>query len=70
MSTPTKRLPKSRRGFRSAHMKLKKPVFSVCSKCKKRVVPHTACSFCGYYKDKQVLKIKTKVSKKKTNKEK
>ncbi len=65
MSVPKKRkTPGSVRQGRS-HLALKKVVLSKCSKCGKAIKAHTACSFCGNYKNKEVIKPKTKLAKKK-----
>ena len=29
----------------------------LCAKCKEPVLPHRACSACGYYKGREVLKV-------------
>ena len=39
-------------------IKLTALTLSICPKCKRPVKPHTACEFCGTYKNKEVLKIK------------
>jgi large subunit ribosomal protein L32 len=62
MSVPAKRRPKSEGRRRRAHHALKKKNLSVCPKCKKPVLPHRACGFCGYYKGREVLKMQTKKS--------
>ena len=62
---PKKQHTKSRSRKRRSVIKLKSPRVSVCSKCKHPVKPHTACDFCGMYKDKEVLKIKLNKKEKK-----
>lgn len=54
---------------RASHFALKASNLSVCSHCKKPVKPHHACDNCGYYKGKQVIKVKAKVLKKAAKKE-
>jgi membrane protease subunit (stomatin/prohibitin family) len=34
-----------------------------CSKCGNSVEPHKACSFCGTYRDREIIKIKEKTTK-------
>lgn len=64
MSIPRKKHTKSAVGQRRSHDALKKLALNTCSKCGKAVLPHTACDFCGSYKGKEVIKIKTKAVKK------
>ena len=66
MSVPKKRRTKSSKNNRRSHHALKKVVLNKCPKCKKAVEPHKACSFCGFYKEKEAIKIKT-LKKKKDN---
>ncbi|MBU1663324.1 50S ribosomal protein L32 [Patescibacteria group bacterium] len=65
MSVPAKKRSRSevRRG--RSHQALKKVKLNKCPKCGKAVLPHTACKFCGSYKGREVLKIKSKVKKEK-----
>ncbi|MFH0950847.1 MAG: 50S ribosomal protein L32 [bacterium] len=63
MTQKKKRTPSSQ-GKRRSHHALKPKTLNVCSKCKKPVEPHRACSACGTYKGQVVLKIKTKPKKK------
>jgi len=61
MKKRTKRC--ARRG--RSHLALKKVVLTKCPQCGKAVRPHMACSFCGTYKGRQVIKIKEKAKKEK-----
>jgi len=65
MSVPKKRRTKSSVGSRRSHHALKKINLKKCPKCGRAVEPHRACSFCGTYKNKEVIKIDTKDKKKK-----
>lgn len=65
MSVPKKRKTRSSVGQSRSHQALKKKTLNSCSKCGHAVLPHTACGFCGNYKNKTVLKIKTKKTKSK-----
>ena len=60
MSVPKKRRTKSSVGKRRSHHALKGLTLSKCPKCNQAVEPHTACKFCGAYKGKEVVKVKTK----------
>ncbi|MDO8490110.1 MAG: 50S ribosomal protein L32 [bacterium] len=59
MGLPGKRLSRSSKRRRASHFSLKKQSFVVCPKCEKNVIPHRACSNCGTYKGREVLKLKT-----------
>ncbi len=65
MSVPSKRRTSGKVGRRRSHHALKKVTLTKCPQCGRAVAPHHACSFCGNYKGKTVLKIKTKEKKKK-----
>ncbi len=67
MSVPTQRRTKSSRLRRASHFALKKTNLIKCQKCGKPTLPHRVCEFCGTYKGKQVISLKTK---KKTSKQK
>lgn len=64
MSVPAKRRSSSEAKRGRAHQALKKTTLNKCPKCDKAVRPHRACDFCGSYKGKEVVKIKTKTKKK------
>lgn len=63
MSVPKKKRTKSSVGKRRSHHALKKETLNKCPKCGKAIKPHQACSFCGTYKGKEVIKTKTKKTK-------
>ncbi len=65
MSVPKKRRTKGSKNRRRSHHSLEKNTLNKCPKCSKSVMPHQACPFCGFYKDKEVAKPKTKKSTKK-----
>jgi large subunit ribosomal protein L32 len=58
MAVPKKRKSSSRRDMRRAHWKLKVPGLVECSHCHEYKQPHRVCMKCGYYKGKEVIKIK------------
>ncbi len=58
MGVPKRKKSKQRvRQRRAANVNLVVPNLSECPQCHELVVPHTVCSVCGYYKNKEVLKI-------------
>jgi large subunit ribosomal protein L32 len=65
MPVPFKRHPSSKVGRRRSHLALTKVKLVKCEKCNKPVKPHMACSFCGTYKGRTVIKIKDKKAKSK-----
>jgi len=65
MSVPKKRRTSSSVGRRRSHHGLKPLTLNKCPQCGKAVEPHKACSFCGYYKGREAVKIKIKKEKKK-----
>ncbi|MBM3211748.1 50S ribosomal protein L32 [Candidatus Poribacteria bacterium] len=58
MALPKRRLSKSRRGNRRAHLALRVRLTNVCPKCQAVKLPHRACPECGYYKGRQVINVK------------
>lgn len=60
MGVPTQKRTKSSARRRASHFSLKKIVLNKCPKCGKPSLPHRACEFCGTYKGKQVIALKTK----------
>ncbi|MFA5029779.1 MAG: 50S ribosomal protein L32 [Patescibacteria group bacterium] len=67
MGLPSKKRTKTSKRQRASHFALKKIRLVSCKKCGRPVLPHRACEFCGVYKGRDILKIKTK---KKTAKQK
>jgi len=65
MPNPKKRKTHSKTHMGRSHLALKKKSLTKCPHCGQARRPHTACAFCGTYKEKAVVKPKTKVAKKK-----
>lgn len=63
MANPKKRRTKSAVGKNRAHLALTGKTLNKCPKCGTAVLPHSACEFCGSYKGKTVLKVKTVATK-------
>ena len=68
MAVPKQRHTKSRRDRRRVHLRLTLPQLVTCPKCGKLKLPHTACSYCGYYKDRKIIDVLKKVGKKERKK--
>jgi large subunit ribosomal protein L32 len=64
MAVPKKRKTSARGKQGRAHKGLNAPELTVCTKCGSPKMPHQVCSACGYYGEKKVLDIETKLDKK------
>jgi len=65
MGALPKRKPSTRRqGKRRATHTLKLPALVSCPKCNEPKRPHEVCPNCGYYKKKEVIKVKEKPKRK------
>ena len=60
MGLPSQKRTKSSARRRASHFALKKTATIKCAKCGKPALPHRACEFCGTYKGKQIIALKTK----------
>lgn len=60
---PKQRHTKSRRNKRRSHHALKAAQVLNCPKCNDSILTHTMCLTCGYYKDRQVIDVQAKMSK-------
>jgi len=36
---------------------------TTCSHCKRKILPHHVCPYCGYYRGREILKLETKLTK-------
>ena len=57
MAVPKSRHTKSKKNRRRAHIFLKSPVLTNCPKCRKPILPHTACRYCGFYGGKEIINV-------------
>ena len=64
MAVPKKRKTKGSRNQRRMHLFIKPANLALCPKCKKPVLPHTACKNCGFYKGKEVMNVLAEMTKK------
>ena len=60
MAVPKRRRSKSKQRMNHANWKISIPTLYVCNNCGEMAISHNACTTCGFYKGKQVLKIKQK----------
>ena len=58
MAVPFRRTSKTKKRMRRTHLKKDAPNIVSCSKCGEAIAPHRACTKCGNYKGKEVIKIK------------
>ncbi len=64
MAVPKQHRSKSRQKQRRMHEFLVSKKLVACKKCAKPVVPHTMCENCGTYKNKMVVDVMAKLTKK------
>ncbi|MBN0919196.1 50S ribosomal protein L32 [[Mycoplasma] gypis] len=55
---PKRKTSKQRKHLRRAHHALKPNTINVCQNCLNPVLPHRACSECGYYKGAKAASVK------------
>ena len=58
MPNPKRRHSKARTRSRRAHDFLTAKSLSKCPQCQEAKMPHRACMKCGYYKGREVVKVK------------
>jgi len=64
MAVPRHSHTRSKVGKTRMHKYIKNVAFSLCPKCKKPVLPHTACKNCGHYKGREIMDVLAKLTKK------
>ncbi len=58
MAVPKRKTSKARRDKRrSANIKMTAPNVVKCPQCHEPKMPHRVCKECGYYGDKEVIKV-------------
>ncbi|MCK4396945.1 50S ribosomal protein L32 [candidate division WOR-3 bacterium] len=60
MALPKQKQSKTRGKKRRTHWKLSFPGLIMCPHCHSLKLPHRVCRNCGYYKGKEIIKIKEK----------
>lgn len=68
MAVPKQRKTKSRQAQRRMHIYIKPVDLIKCKRCGKPVRSHTVCSYCGYYKGREVINVLAKLEKKEKKK--
>lgn len=63
MAVPKRRTSKSKRDMRRAqNSKLSAPHLVACPQCNELKPTHKVCLNCGYYKEREVVKVKVKAN--------
>ncbi|MCX5719160.1 MAG: 50S ribosomal protein L32 [Nitrospirae bacterium] len=57
MPNPKRKISKTRRDKRRTHFKLHPPTPMECPRCHEKRLSHHACPHCGYYRDREVLRV-------------
>jgi large subunit ribosomal protein L32 len=70
MAVPRHHMAKGKQGRRRSHLALKPQKLTECDRCKRAVMPHVVCKYCGYYKGREVVNVLAKELKKKDKKSK
>ncbi|MBW3578899.1 MAG: 50S ribosomal protein L32 [Actinobacteria bacterium] len=56
MAVPKRKLSRSRTRHRKSNwLRLAKPTYATCKRCKSPIRPHTVCRVCGSYGGQQVI---------------
>lgn len=63
MGLPGKRLSRSSKRRRASHFALKSKTLLACTQCKKPILPHRVCPYCGSFKGKNIIPMKVKGAK-------
>lgn len=64
MAVPRHKHTRSKVGKTRMHKNIKRVVLTVCPKCAKPILSHTACRNCGFYKGREVINVLATLSKK------
>ncbi len=62
MAVPARRTSKTKKRMRRTHLKKTAPKVVICPNCEEPIMPHRACTKCGNYKGKEIIKINQKES--------
>ncbi len=65
MAHPKRKHSHARTHKKKAHQKVYSPTLVKCNHCRRLKPKKMVCPFCGYYKDREIIKIEPKKDKKK-----
>ena len=68
MPNPKRQHSKQRGRKRRTHYKLRIAGYGPCPHCQKSIAPHRVCPFCGHYKGKPIVEVRSKDKKEKKEK--
>ena len=57
MAVPKRRMSRSNTRSRRSQWKATAPSLVTCNRCRQPKLPHVACTVCGTYNDRQVVKV-------------
>lgn len=58
MAVPKRKMSRSRTRHRKAQwLKLSKPTYATCKRCKAPIRPHTVCGTCGTYAGRTAVEV-------------
>lgn len=60
MGVPKRRVSHARQGDRRAHLALSAPTLEECPHCHEQKQAHHACPNCGWYRDREAVRIRTR----------
>ncbi len=66
MPNPKRQHSRQRQRKRRTHYKATMPKLGPCPQCRKPIISHRVCPFCGHYKGRPVVEIKIKEEKEKS----
>ena len=69
VALPKNKKSKSKRDMRRTHDKLKVANIVECPRCHSKKIAHRVCENCGYYDNKEIIKIASKEKSKEKSKE-
>lgn len=59
MGLPAKRRTRTSKRERASHFALHPTSVTLCGHCRKTIVPHRVCPFCGWYRGREVIHLTT-----------
>jgi large subunit ribosomal protein L32 len=64
MAVPRHKHTRASVGQRRMHIFITPAALTSCRKCGKKVRPHIVCKYCGFYKDREIVNVLGKLTKK------